>query len=259
MFSIDYIHKLARQNKIVLGLGVNKKDIAIRKTIRYTKNQRFIKEIIIFNEPNLLVKSLKSGIIDCAIRGNLEATSTIIELKKQFDLNNIFRAAILKPSIEKSLLMLAPVGVDEGRNINEKFELSKYCTELIEMFKSKPKLGILSGGRNEDINRNNMVKENIRDAIRLLELTRAIGICTDFYGIEIEKAVKYKNCIIAPDGISGNFIFRSLHYLGGWEALGAPILNLMKHSKIFIDTSRGKSDFCEAIALASAMNILLRK
>ena len=30
--------------------------------------------------------------------------------------------------------------------------------------------------------------------------------------------------LIAPDGISGNLVFRTLHFLGGGKALGAPIL-----------------------------------
>ncbi|MDD3398769.1 MAG: methanogen marker protein 4, partial [Candidatus Methanomethylophilaceae archaeon] len=55
------------------------------------------------------------------------------------------------------------------------------------------------------------------------------------------------NMIIAPDGMSGNIIFRALHFVGGCKALGAPVLNL---EKVFVDTSRVKSDFQDSIALA---------
>ena len=53
--------------------------------------------------------------------------------------------------------------------------------------------------------------------------------------------------VIAPDGISGNIIFRALHFIGGAKALGAPVINT---DKIFVDTSRAKTDYVDCIALA---------
>ncbi|MFX1345221.1 MAG: phosphotransacetylase, partial [Promethearchaeota archaeon] len=43
------------------------------------------------------------------------------------------------------------------------------------------------------------------------------------------------NIIIAPDGISGNLIYRTLVHLGGGKAYGAIYMNL---EKVIIDTSR---------------------
>lgn len=56
--------------------------------------------------------------------------------------------------------------------------------------------------------------------------------------------------IIAPDGVTGNLIFRTMHFLGGARALGAPILNI---DKIFVDTSREKTDYTDAICLAARL------
>ena len=53
--------------------------------------------------------------------------------------------------------------------------------------------------------------------------------------------------IVAPEGITGNIIFRSLHFIGGVHALGAPVVN---SDKVFIDTSRVKVDYRDSIALA---------
>ena len=65
--------------------------------------------------------------------------------------------------------------------------------------------------------------------------------------ILIENAVNDADLIIAPDGISGNLIFRTMHLIGGALALGAPIINI---DKVFIDTSRAKKDYKDSIALA---------
>jgi len=56
--------------------------------------------------------------------------------------------------------------------------------------------------------------------------------------------------IIGPDGISGNLIFRTLHFLGEGRALGAVVLNI---DRVFVDTSRAKGSYVDSIALASAL------
>ena len=71
----------------------------------------------------------------------------------------------------------------------------------------------------------------------------------DAYDAEIllESAASEADLIIAPDGISGNIIFRALHFLGGAAALGAPLVN---SERIYVDTSRAKTDYRDSIVLA---------
>ena len=45
--------------------------------------------------------------------------------------------------------------------------------------------------------------------------------------------------VIAPDGICGNLIFRTLALLCGARSLGAPVLM----EKIFVDSSRARGNF----------------
>jgi predicted methyltransferase MtxX (methanogen marker protein 4) len=68
--------------------------------------------------------------------------------------------------------------------------------------------------------------------------------------ILIEDAVKTCGLIIAPDGISGNLIFRSLTFLGGGLSHGAPVVNI---SRIFVDTSRASPNYANALLLAAAL------
>jgi len=76
------------------------------------------------------------------------------------------------------------------------------------------------------------------------------GFNVEHCQILIEDAIKVKNLIIAPDGISGNIIFRTMHLVDGCVSMGAPILNL---DKVFVDTSRAKRCYVDSIALASAL------
>ena len=59
------------------------------------------------------------------------------------------------------------------------------------------------------------------------------------YYILIEKAIKEgNNIILAPDGVTGNIIFRTLVLLNSWPSNGAVTLGI---DEIFVDTSRDQS------------------
>ena len=69
--------------------------------------------------------------------------------------------------------------------------------------------------------------------------------------ILIEDAVREADIIIAPEGITGNIIFRTMHLVGGAKALGAPVVN---SDRVFIDTSRAKTDYRDSLALAMRLS-----
>ncbi len=82
---------------------------------------------------------------------------------------------------------------------------------------------------------------------------KELGIIARHYTILIEDAIKESNFIVAPDGISGNLIFRTIAFLGGGDGLGAPVL---MDDYVFVDTSRVGGHFTKAIMLASALSYL---
>ena len=84
-------------------------------------------------------------------------------------------------------------------------------------------------------------------ALELVDRLNSEGYDAYHAEILIENAVNDADLIIAPDGISGNLIFRTMHLIGGALALGAPVINI---DKVFIDTSRAKKDYKDSIALA---------
>ena len=101
-----------------------------------------------------------------------------------------------------------------------------------------PKISILSGGRESDLGRDVRIDETMRDANKVVEIIskKYPGLNISHDEILIENAVNKKsNLIIAPDGISGNLIYRTLVHLGGGRAYGAIYMGL---KKVIIDTSR---------------------
>ena len=112
---------------------------------------------------------------------------------------------------------------------------------------------IISGGRLEDFGRSGIVDESLRAGEKLYKLAKEAGFNVKHRGILIVEVYTDSNIIIAPNGIVGNLLFRTLHLIGKARSFGAPILNL---DSIFIDTSRSKQEYTDPIMLASALSNL---
>jgi predicted methyltransferase MtxX (methanogen marker protein 4) len=140
--------------------------------------------------------------------------------------------------------------VDEGWTVEEKMEFVDLGGKLMRRMGVEPKIGVLSGGRIGDKGRHPVVDRTLSDAEEVTKRGVALGMDVTNCEILIENAIVDRNFILAPDGISGNLIFRTLHFLGRGKALGAVILNI---DRVFIDTSRAKASYVDSIALASAL------
>ncbi|KYC49774.1 MAG: putative methyltransferase mtx subunit X [Candidatus Methanofastidiosum methylothiophilum] len=120
----------------------------------------------------------------------------------------------------------------------------------MKRFKVEPKISVLSGGRAKDLGRSERVDKSIVEAEALAE---KYGI----YHAEIliENAIKNSNFILAPDGISGNLIYRTLIHLGCGSSHGALYYPLAIDDTIIVDTSRAapKEEYISSIALANAI------
>jgi putative methanogen marker protein 4 len=191
-----------------------------------------------------LVSDLMTGKIDAAVRGTLPANVTLKALKTAAGVDHLERIALLETAHGKKFL-LSPVGVDEGWTVQDKLELIRRGRIIARKFGLPERVGILSGGRIGDIGRHEMVDRSLADA----ELVARLGDATH-YEILIEDAVETCGLIIAPDGISGNLIFRTLAFLGAGHGHGAPVVNI---PRIFVDTSRASPNYTNALMLAASL------
>jgi putative methanogen marker protein 4 len=196
------------------------------------------------NPEQALVDDLASGAIDAAVRGSLPSNTTLRALKKAMGVDHLERIALLETAHGKKFL-LTPVGVDEGWTVGEKVELIRKGRTIAKKFGLPEKTGVLSGGRLGDIGRHSQVDASMADAELVARLSGA-----DHCEILIEDAIESCGLLIAPDGISGNLIFRTLVFLGGGQGHGAPVVNI---SRIFVDTSRASPNYSNALLLAASL------
>lgn len=206
-------------------------------------------EVSIYTNPEALVDALMEGDVDCAARGTLDSATTLDVVRDRFDIEHVLRIAYMRTAYEKPFF-LAPVGVDDCPTISQKEELIEYIHKYSKVFNIFPRIGVLSAGRISDENKMPEIRKSVDEARRLVKKAQDLGLSARFYEILIEDAIKSSNIIIAPDGVSGNLIFRTLYYLGSGDSYGAPIVNI---NRVFVDTSRGKSDYTSAIQLAALL------
>ncbi len=191
-----------------------------------------------------LVQALFSGSIDAAVRGSLPSNQTLSALKRIFGVSRLERIAFLETP-DGIRFLLAPVGVDEGWTVDEKVSLIEQARRIAPVFGVSDRVAVLSGGRLGDVGRHPVVDRTIREAEEVAASTGA-----DHAEILIESAVSSHGIIIAPDGISGNLIFRTLCLLGGGVGHGAPVVNI---DRIFVDTSRASSDYSNSVLIANSL------
>jgi len=196
-------------------------------------------------EPEIaLIEALYTGRIDAAVRGTLPASSTLKALKRAAGVDHLERIALLETA-DGRLFLLAPVGVDEGWTVEEKVRFARAGRDIARKFGLPEGVGVLSGGRLGDLGRHPTVDRTMADAELVARLTGA-----EHTEILIEGAVGKYGMIVAPDGVSGNLIFRTLAFLGAGAGHGAPVVNI---DKIFVDTSRASADYTNAILLAKSL------
>jgi len=218
--------------RIAIGIGKNSN---ILKAVEIFQNKHDLSIIPIKNDDDL-VEAILDDDIDAVIRGSLPASGVMRQLKKHFP--DISRATYVNGDGHEFLL--TPVGIDEGNTLEEKLKMAIDCGEFLKKMSKKPKIAVLADGRKGDYGRSEIISKSIDDSERL---TQMIAENTDFevknYYILIEQALNDRcNVIIAPDGIIGNIIFRTLILVNSWPSCGAVTFGI---NGIYIDTSRDQS------------------
>ncbi len=199
-----------------------------------------------------LVSALRRGEVDAAVRGTLSSIKVVSELRAQFNHPRIIRAALLETSYGKPFI-LAPVGIDEGKGFRARLEVAEQSLDYFSRAGWKLSVGVLSFGRAEDKDRGPEIRRSLEEGERLTKRLNSRGREATHYQILVEDAAREEDLLLAPDGVTGNLIFRTLHFVGGGKAYGAPVVNL---DGVFVDTSRAKSDFSEAVLLAAGLAVV---
>lgn len=210
--------------------------------------------------------------IDSVIRGSLSSSKFLqalknhytnhpivseLELKEESLNNSVSRLALLETAFGTQFFY-AGVGIDEVNSYVGKKNILELSIKLFSQFKVPPNVSVLSGGRLSDLGRDPNIDQTITDGDNLVQEMKAqfphIQIQHD--QILIENALhRNANIVLAPEGIAGNLIYRTLVHLGGGKSYGAIYLkSYLAYHRTIIDCSRvaPKFEIDGAIILAAA-------
>ena len=250
------MNKTITMIRIVAGLGENENIINASNEL----NEIDDLEITLVKTEDELIEAFKNPEIDAVIRGSLKASKVIKAIKEFKSDKTINRTTYINTEDDESFskdyeFLLAPVGIDEGKNIEEKVTLAIQAANFIQYLGKKPKIAVLAEGRKDDLGRSNRIDESLISSEQLTNrLTETFKELDNFdndsdeisknysiknYYILLEQAIEDGyNIILANDGIFGNIMFRTLVLLDKWPSYGAVTLGI---DEIFIDTSRDQT------------------
>jgi len=244
---------LKENNAFIRIVGTLSQTHHILNDPEYKKNDTRISLVESQEPEEEIINSLMEGKIDAIVRGSLSSSKFLKSVKKYLNVNEINRLTLLETH-DGYQFFYGPVGIDECNNFEKKISFIKSAVKVLNSLKISPKISILSGGRKSDIGRDAQVDDTIKvaeEVVRYFQDDKSISISHD--EILIESAIEKKsNLIIAPGGISGNLIYRTLVHLGNGKAYGAIYMDI---NKVIIDTSRvGKlSEIIGALKLALSL------
>jgi putative methanogen marker protein 4 len=254
---VKALQEKARISHARIGIGIWRPD---EKTIASLQSAAEYAEIVLVGETgcncpfecmpteepwNELAALLARGEIDGAVRGNLPASRSMRAVAAQFKIR-VRRLALLE--LDGWAFLLGPVGIDEGESISDRLELVLGGAEFLRGLGVAAKADVLSGGRMEDLGRCERVDRSLAEGELIAARAREAGVDARHAGILIESC-RGDDIIIAPEGVSGNLIFRTLLLLCGAQSYGAPVLM----EKVYVDCSRARVGFDGPVMLASCM------
>ena len=254
---IQFLKQKARARRARIGIGIWNADAALIASLESAAEYA---DLLLVGDPgcacNLdcfisqepwkeLVRLLADGEIEGAVRGNLPAGRTMRALSEQFCIR-VRRQALLE--LPGWAFMLGPVGIDEGESMADRLELLLGGARLLKSLGVKASSAVLSGGRMEDRGRCERIDRSLLEGELIASRAREAGLATEHRGILIESC-RGDDIVIAPEGVSGNLIFRTLLLLCGAQSYGAPVLM----DRVFVDSSRARDGFDGPVMLAGCL------
>jgi len=100
----------------------------------------------------------------------------------------------------------------------------------------------------EDRGCSERVDRSLLEGELIASRARGAGLAAEHKGILIESCWG-DDMVIAPEGVSGNLIFRTLHLLCNAQSYGAPVLM----DRVFVDSSRARGGFDGPVMLAGCL------
>jgi len=247
MIDLPGLLSLGRSSSLLVGIG-SKEPVRdeLREAVASAAPDLRLQ---VFGDAGSLVSALADGRVDAAVRGDLSSLEVLPAIKGAFGVDEIFRAAFLSDWRGKHFL-LTPVGVDEGLDEAARLRSARAALSYFAAIGWTLSIGVLSRGRAEDASRGPHIGSSIAEGERIVESLGSDGVDVRHSLILLEEAVVGTDLVLAPDGVTGNLIFRALSLVGGRPAFGAPVVNI---PGVFVDTSRARTDVADSVLVAAGL------
>jgi predicted methyltransferase MtxX (methanogen marker protein 4) len=142
MLGPDFILAKAKNADRRIGIGAADDLDRVEGSVSIANSSGFGRTRI-YRDAAEMIRDLRKGELDAAIRGSLDTNQVLKALKSEFSLSSVQRMALLQPRNGR-MFFFAPVGVDEGWTYEQKLELVKNGARLMRQMGVEPKVGLLS-------------------------------------------------------------------------------------------------------------------
>lgn len=188
-----------------------------------------------------------------------EPEETYEKIKKRHGADKILRLSVFLTHKEK-LIFAAPAGPDMNDSLSDLTDCAEEGAAFIRRLGIDPFIGIISGGREGDIGRNEIVDRTIYDAEALQEILEKEKMPSKHYTILIEDAVKEANFLILPDSLSGEMILKTVAGIGEGREIGNILLlkkngGRIENAPVYLEQLTKKADPEDLKILKEALEI----
>ncbi|OGL67599.1 hypothetical protein A3B21_03230 [Candidatus Uhrbacteria bacterium RIFCSPLOWO2_01_FULL_47_24] len=204
----------------------------------------------------IIIRLLKEGKVDGIVRGQVKDSFTLDEFHRQFGKEPLPSNRKVCPGIlqkDQYCFVASTSSIYQGHTLEDKkYEIDRLIRYMEEDIGMIPKIGVMSSLRpTSKVGKYPLLDDIAAINTQLAEYLRGRGYDTKEYYFEYETAVWDGATLIVPSmGLVGNAWFKALLYLGGWNCLACPYLDL---GVVYEDGTRNEKDFFWHIVHAVAM------
>jgi len=206
----------------------------------------------------ILIKLLKDDKVDGIVRGQVKDSCTLDEFHRQFNKEPLPSNRKICPAVlEKGeySFIASSASIYHGMTFEDKkYEVERIIRYMREDLGVEPNIAIMSTLRpTSKVGKYPMLDDMATINEQLAKHLKEQGYKVNEYYFEYETAVwSGANLIVPSMGVVGNAFFRAMTYLGDWEFVSCPYLDL---GVVYEDGSRNEKDFFwHIIHCASVIN-----
>jgi predicted methyltransferase MtxX (methanogen marker protein 4) len=204
----------------------------------------------------ILIDLLKTGQVDGIVRGQVKDSFTLDEFHRQFGKAPLPSNRKIAPGIlEKGeySFVVSTCSIYQGITLEDKiYEVERLIKYMKEDLKVEPNIGIMSSLRPTSHVGQYPLLDGIAEINQKLTAhLKNKGYAVKEYYFEYETAVwSGANLIVPSMGLVGNAWLKALLYLGDWDLVACPYLDL---GVAYEDGTRNEKDFFNHIMHCTAM------